>query len=169
MVKEEEKPSLSISRRRMRRQAEWKVLAQMSLAEPQHGGQPVLQLPGGLVGKGDGQDGPGGGGVQAAQPLLACFIPQPGPGVFLQKGQIVLGGGLRHLLAVGAPAVLHQVGDAVDEDGGLAAPRPRQQEEGPLGGQGGLLLLRVQPGELPGDGPPAGLAESQLLFVIEHM
>ena len=136
---------------------------------PQHPGQAVLQLPGGLVGKGDGQDGPGGGGVQAAQPLLACFIPQPGPGVFLQKGQIVLGGGLRHLLAVGAPAVLHQVGDAVDEDGGLAAPRPRQQEEGPLGGQGGLLLLRVQPGELPGDGPPAGLAESQLLFVIEHM
>ena len=32
MVKEEEKPSFSMSRRRMRTQAEWKVEAQMSLA-----------------------------------------------------------------------------------------------------------------------------------------
>ena len=36
----------------------------------QHGGQAVLQLSGGLVGEGDGQDGPGDGALQTAQALL---------------------------------------------------------------------------------------------------
>ena len=114
---------------------------------PQHFGQAVLQLPGGLVGEGDGQNGPGGGGLQAAQALLPRLVLRGrgdfSGGVVLQKGQVVGGHPLGHLLAVRPPAVLHQVGDAVDEHGGLAAPRPGQQEEGPLGGQHRLLLLRV--------------------------
>ena len=57
----------------------------------------------------------------------------------------------------------------MNEDGGLAAARPRQQQQRPLGGQSGLPLLRVEPGKIPGNGPPAGLAEAQFLFVVQHM
>ena len=78
MVKEEAKPSRSISRRRMRTQAEWKVEAHISSAPgPQQCGQTVLQFPGCLVGKGDSQDGPGDRRVQAAQPLLPFPVPCP--------------------------------------------------------------------------------------------
>ena len=114
---------------------------------PQHFGKAVLQLPGGLVGEGDGQNGPGGGGLQAAQALLPRLVLRGrgdfSGGVVLQKGQVVGGHPLGHLLAVRSPSVLHQIGDSVDEHGGLAAPRPGQKEEGALGGQHRLLLLRV--------------------------
>ena len=143
-------------------------------------GQAVLQLPGGLVGEGDGQNGPGGGGLQAAQPLLARLVLRGGGdlpgGVVLQKGQVVGSHPLRHLLAVRSPAVLHQIGDSVDEHGGLAAPRPGQKEEGALGGQhrpegGGGPRWPAPPsaapgliGKTPGRWPPGGPCKSEVLL-----
>ena len=110
----------------------------------QHSGQTVLQLARRLIGKGDGQNGPRGRRVQGTQPLLPGLVPRPGPDILLQEGQIILCHPLRHLCAVRAAAILHQVGDAVDEHGGLAAARSGQQQERTLRGQGGLLLLWVQ-------------------------
>ena len=136
-----------------------------------HPGQAVLQLPGGLVGKGDGQNGPGLGGVQAAQPLppVPVLRGQLRPlGAALQKGQVVGGDPLGDLRAVRAPAIAHQVGDAVDEHGGLSAARPGQQQQRPLGGEHRLLLLIVQPVKVPGDGLAAGGGKSNLLFVVKH-
>lgn len=95
-------------------------------------------------------------------------VPLPRGGVSLQKGQVVPGHPLGDLRTVGAPAIFHQVGDAVDEHGGLTAPRPGQQKQRPLGGQHRTLLLRVQPGKLPGDGRPARLTKSKFLFVVQH-
>ena len=135
---------------------------------PQQCGQAVLQFPGCLVGKGDSQDGPGDRRVQAAQPLLPFPVPLPRGGIGLQKGQVVLCYPLGDLRAVGAPAIFHQVGDAVDEHGGLTASRPGQQKQRPLGGQHRALLLRVQPGKLPGNGRPARLAKSKFLFMVQH-
>ena len=135
----------------------------------QHPLQPLLQLTGSLVGEGDSQDGPGGGGLQAAQCLLPCPVSRAGGSILLQEAQVILRHPLRHLRAVGAPAVFHQVGDAVDEHGGLSTASPGQQQQRPLGGQHRPLLLRVQMGELPGDGPPAGLGKSQFLFLIQHI
>ena len=78
MVKSLSKPSRSMSRRRIRTQAEWKVEAQTSLAVgAQPGGQPVLQLPCRLVGEGDGDDLPGPGRVHGAEP--------PGPADLLLR------------------------------------------------------------------------------------
>ena len=127
----------------------------------------ALQLSGGLVGKGDGQNGPGGGGLQTAQVLDGLHIPPVG-GVVLQGGQILRRHPLRDLRAVGAPAVLDQICNPVNKYGGFAAARSGQQQQGALCGQHGLLLLGVQVGEFPGDGPAAGGAETQFLFLIQH-
>ena len=94
----------------------------------QFGGQPLLQLPGGFVGEGDGQNRPGGGGVQGAELAHAQAVGAAlGGDVVPQKEQIVTGdpGGAQG--AVRAAAVGDEVGDAVDEHGGLAAARSRQQ------------------------------------------
>ena len=136
----------------------------------QQGGQPVLQLPGGLVGEGDGDDGPGGGGVQGAQPVgLEAFFFVGVGGVIPEKGQVVLCGPLGRLQAVRPPAVADEVGHPVDEHGGLARPRPRQQQQGPLGGQHGLLLLGVEVLVVLADDLPAEAAEFQCLFRRQHM
>ena len=48
--------------------------------------------------------------------------------------------------AVGADAAhLHQVGDAVGDDAGLAAARPGHDQQRPVDGLDGLFLRRVQP------------------------
>ena len=126
----------------------------------QHFLQPRLQLPGGLVGKGDGDDGPGGGGLQGAQPVgpepaLFCGIG----GVALQKGQIILGHPLGHLQAVRPTAIADEVGHPVDEYRSLARPGPGQQQQRPLGGQHGLALFRVQTRIVLADDLPAEAAE----------
>ena len=136
----------------------------------QHSFQPGLQLPGGLVGEGDGDDGPGGGGVQGAQPVgLEAFFFVGVGGVIPEKGQVVLCGPLGRLQAVRPPAVADEVGHPVDEHGGLARPRPRQQQQGPLGGQHGLLLLGVEGFIVLSDDLPTEAAEFQRLFRRQHM
>ena len=135
----------------------------------QHLFQPLLQLPRRLVGKGDGQNGPGGGGLHLAQAHLALpLLPGGGPllGVPLEKGQVIRRHPVGHLGAVGAPPVPHQVGHPVDQHGGLAAAGPRQQQQRPLGGQRRLLLLGIQADKIPGDGRPAGLNKLKLLLVV---
>ena len=124
---------------------------------PQPGRQPLLQLSRRLVGEGDGQHLPGPGGVHGAEP------PDPGlvrPAERLrevfQEGQVLLRGVLRHLGAVAAPTVGQKVIDSLDQHRGLAAARTRQQQEGSLRGEGGLLLGLVEPPEVPGDGLPPG-------------
>ena len=67
------------------------------------------------------------------------------------------------------PAVLHQVGNAVDEHRGLAATRPRQQQKRTLRGQHRLPLLLVQARKALGDHIPAHFDKSLFLFVIEHV
>ena len=135
----------------------------------QHLGQTLLQFSSGLVGKCNGQNGPGGGGIQAAQPFLPVLVPLSRLGVRLQKGQVFLGDKLWNLLTIRSPAIFHQICDPVDEHCGLAAPCPSQKEERPLGSQRRFLLFGVQPAKLPGDGPPAGFAESKLLIMVQHM
>ena len=88
---------------------------------PQHDAQAVLQLVGGLVGEGDGQHLPGAGrldgaevGHQRALGLVRVLD------VLLQERYLVLGGGDRDLVCVAAAAIAQQVGDTVDQHGGLA-------------------------------------------------
>ena len=88
--------------------------------------------------------------------------------VLLQGLQLLRADPLGDLVAVGAPAVLDEIGDTVDEDRGLSAARACQQKQGPLGGQDRLLLLRIELGIIQGDGRSSGLTETQGLFMVEH-
>ena len=90
-------------------------------------------------------------------------------GIGFQKDKVVLGDPAGRVVGVGAPAVFHQIGDTVDQHGGLAAARPRQQEERSLGGQGRPALFRIQVLELPLDDGPPGLTKSQFLVLIQHV
>ena len=106
--------------------------------------QAVFQLSGGLVGKGDGQDGPGGRRVQLTQP--GSVLPPLLGGVVhiaTQEVQILFRGPVRHLGGVRAPSIADEVGHPVDEHRGLARASPRQQQQRALGGEHGLELLRV--------------------------
>ena len=135
----------------------------------QAGGQAVLQLPGGLVGEGDGDDLPGPGRVHGAQPPGPVEV-QGGGGLRegFQEGQVLLRRVLRDEVGVAAPAIGQQVVDPLDQNGGLSAARPRQEEQGPLGGHGGLALGVVQPPEVPGDDPfPGGYVA--LLEVVHSL
>ena len=135
----------------------------------EHPLQTLLQLPGGLVGKGDGKDRPGRRRLQLTQPLGTLLPPGVGrSGIALQKGYILRRDPFGHFHAVRAPTVFHQVGDAVDQHGGLAAACPCQQQQRPFRGQHGLLLLLVHLIKIMGDGRPARLAKAQFQFVIQH-
>ena len=130
--------------------------------------QALLQLPGGLVGEGDGDDRPGDGGFHGAQPH--GLLPVLRGGLLrelLQKGQVLLGGPAGDLLAVAAPAEGDKVVHPVDEDGGLAASGPGQEQEGTLGGQHGLPLAGIHAGVPPGDDGPAG-GDVALLKILYH-
>ena len=116
------------------------------------GRQPLLQFSRRLVGKGDGDDLPGPGGVHGAEPVDTPHLVTVWPiREVLQKIQILLRGPVGDLVAVAAPAIGQQVIDPLDQHRGLAAARPRQQQEGPLGGHGPLTLHGVQSGQIPGD------------------
>ena len=73
-----------------------------------------------------------------------------------------------HLGAVGAPAVAHEVGHAVNEHGGLAAARACQQQQGPFGIQHRLALLLIEGRKVPGNGGAAGGGKSLFQLVIQH-
>ena len=115
---------------------------------PQHGAQPGFQLPGRLVGKGDGHH------VPAADRLAAHHPVQPGGHVGAghdggaQGPQVLVGGGPGGIAAAVGAAEPDQIGDPVDQHGGLAAARAGQDQQRPAGGKDGLPLHLVQPAEL---------------------
>ena len=116
------------------------------------GRQPLLQFSRRLIGEGDGDDLPWPGGVHCTEPVDPANLVTVWPiRKLLQKREVLLRGPVRHLIAVAAPAIGQKVVDPLDEHGGLAAARPRQQQEGSLGGHGPLTLHGVQPGQIPGD------------------
>ena len=87
-------------------------------------GKPFLHFISGLVGKGDGDDAPRRGGFHGAEGVRPAGIIGTGvvPQIF-QKGHVVLRDGVGNFAAVAASAEAHEVGNAVNEDGGLAAAR----------------------------------------------
>ena len=116
------------------------------------GRQPLLQFSRRLIGEGDGDDLPWPGGVHGTEPVDPADLVTVWPiREVLQKVQILLRGPVGDLVAVAAPAIGQQVVDPLDQHSGLAAARPRQQQEGSLGGHGPLTLHGVQPGQIPGD------------------
>ena len=116
------------------------------------GRQPLLQFSCRLVGEGDGDDLPWPGGVHGTEPVDPADLVTVWPiREVLQKVQILLRGPVGDLVAVAASAIGQQVVDPLDQHSGLAAARPRQQQEGTLGGHGPLTLHGVQSGQIPGD------------------
>ena len=104
---------------------------------PQHGGEAILELTGGLIREGDGEDPPGLHRVQRGKARRL----RP---ALLQQAQHLLVRAGRQLIAVGGAAVAEEVRDAVDEHRGLAAPGPGQDQQRALRRQHGLLLSFVQ-------------------------
>ena len=115
---------------------------------PQHGAQAGFQLPGGLVGKGDGHDVPAAGGLAAHHPVQPGGHVGAGHDGGAQGPQVLVGGGPGGVIAAVGAAEPDQVGDAVDQHGGLAAARAGQDQQRPAGGKDGLPLHLVQPAEL---------------------
>ena len=115
-------------------------------------GKPFLHFICGLVGKGDGDDAPRRGRLHGAEGVRPAGIIEAGvvPQIF-QKSHVVLRDGVGNFAAVAAPAEAHEVGNAVNEDGGLAAACTGKQQQRPLRGQHGLTLHIVQLRKLPLD------------------
>ena len=88
--------------------------------------------------------------------------------VAFQERQIIRRHPFGDLQAVRPPAVADQVGHPMDEHRGLARPGPRQQQQGPLGGEDGAALFRVEVWVVQGNDLPAEAAEFQFLFGREH-
>ena len=133
--------------------------------------QPLFQLPGGLVGKGDGDDLPGHGGLQGAEKSGPALVLLGGVQIFGILGQeleVGVGHIVGNLPAVGPSAVLQQVGDAVNKHRGLAAAGAGQQEEGTLGGEDTFQLAGVQIAEFPGDHAAAKGREGSLVLLRKH-
>ena len=134
-----------------------------------HPPQPLLQLPGGLVGEGDGDNRPGNRRVHGAQP--PGLPPVLGAGLrrkALQKGQVLRRGPVGDKVRIAALTKGQQVVHPVDEDGGLAAAGPGQQQQGPLGTQHRLPLPVIQPPVPPGNDGTAGGGVS-LFKILYHM
>ena len=120
----------------------------VALFPAQHPAQTLFQLTGGLVGKGDGHD------VPAPDGILPQHSVQPRRGIgtghdgSAQGFHIVL----RHLpgrpLGAVGRAEADEVGDAVDQHGGLSAACTREDEQGAVGGEHRLPLHIVQASEL---------------------
>ena len=113
---------------------------------PQHPLQALLQLPGGLVGEGNGQHLPWPGRLHGTQilhhgPHLLLGVLD----ILLQKRHLVLGDRNGDLLRVAAPAIAQQVCHPVNEHRGLAGARTRQQQQRPLSGQHALPLHGIEP------------------------
>ena len=95
----------------------------------QHGGKSVLQLSCGLVGKGDGNDVPGVGGLQGAEPVSPVQLLLAGLlGKIFQECHILVPDKIRDFVSVRAPAVAQNIGNSVNEHRGLAAARTGKQQ-----------------------------------------
>ena len=120
----------------------------VALFPAQHPAQTLFQLTGGLVGKGDGHDVPAPDGVlpqHSVQPRRGIGAGHDGSA---QGFHIVL----RHLPGRPSGAVgraeADEVGDAVDQHGGLSAACTREDEQRAVGGEHRLPLHIVQASEL---------------------
>ena len=112
----------------------------------QHLGEAVFQLPGGLVGKGDGHDPPGGAGGDG-QPG-PDHVGEGGVPLYIVPAGVLVLGGEEEVIAVVGPAVADDIGDAVDQHRGLAGARTGQHQQGALGGEHRLFLAVVHPGKV---------------------
>ena len=90
---------------------------------PEHGGDTFLELARGLVGKGDGQDLPGPGRADGKARRHGFAGNGRTRHIRFQRGAMGLGHPLGSGRVIRRP-VLDQVGDAVDQHGGLTASRP---------------------------------------------
>ena len=95
----------------------------------QKSAQTVLQLVGGLVGKGDGDNAPGVGRMQRGKLLRALrTVRSRVLRLRLQKENILLRHMLRYLFAVRAAAETDQIRDSVDQHRCLSAARARKEQ-----------------------------------------
>ena len=115
---------------------------------PQQGFQPLPQLSGGLIGKGDGDDVPGLYRLQGAQ------LVGPDPLIFtgigrepFQETHIRFRYKIRNLLPLRAVAVAQKIGNPVDENGGFSGTGPGQKQQGPFRGEHRLPLHIVEHGK----------------------
>ena len=136
---------------------------------PQHIGKPLLHLSGGLVGKGNGDDVPGVGRLQGAEPVCPVYLLLGW--VFrqvFQERHILVPDKVRNFCPFRAPAIAQNVGDSVDEHRGLAAAGTCQQQKRPLGGQHGLPLHIVEHGKAGGNVVPPSGQKSGIQFIIHR-
>ena len=141
--------------------------ARASLAQHPH--EPLLQLTGGLVCKRDGQDPVGIHRQLGAEPVGPCPLgPGQDRGQLLEKFGVLLDDPLGDGLGFVAPSEADQIGDPVDEDGGLAASGTGQQQQGALGGQGSGALHGVQIGKLGFEITPPGGQKTFFKCVIHN-
>lgn len=96
------------------------------------GGQPVLELPGGLVGKGNGNDLPGAGHIHSAQPLHTRqqFLRRMG-GKGFQRRQILLRGPDGDLVTVAARPYVKRLYTRWISTVVLPLPAPASSKSGP--------------------------------------
>ena len=115
---------------------------------PQQGFQPLPQLSGGLIGKGDGDDVPGLYRLQGAQPVGPDPLVFAGIGrEFLQKTYIRLRYEIRNLLPFRTVTVAQKIGNPVDENRGFSGTGPGQKQQGPFRGEHRLPLHIVEHGK----------------------
>ena len=113
---------------------------------PQHGAQTFLQLPGRLVCEGDGQHIPGACRAHRKVGGFPRQVAAAGHGA-AQLVKVGLGHRAGQFPAAMGRAEPDDVGNAVDQHGGLAGARACQNEQRPLGSKDGLTLHRVEPGK----------------------
>ena len=117
---------------------------------PQHQAEPLLELPRRLVGKGDREDTPRSHRIQRgeASGLFPARLQQS------KRFFVRLSG---YKVRVPRLAVAQELGDPVDEHSGLAAARPRQDQQRPLRCQHSLLLHGIEGLKIAQDQLPARL------------
>ena len=136
-------------------------------AVAQHPLQTLLELAGGLVGEGDGQHPVGIHGHLGAEAVGPLPLSSGQYGTEpLQKFRILFHDTLGDAPGLITPSEADEVGDAVDEDGGLAGARTRQQQQRALGSQSGGALHGIQVCEPGFDILPAGSQEAFFKGVI---
>ena len=127
----------------------------------EHGLEAALELVGGLIREGDGEYAPGLHGLERGE--AARLVRGPG----LEHGEVRLRSARGKLVRVRRAAVAQQVCHAVDEDGGLPAACPGENEQRPLRGQHSLALHGVQLAEIVLNYPPP-CGDVSLFEVVFH-
>ncbi len=110
----------------------------------QHGTQTLLEFARGLVRKGDGQHVPGARGAHGQIGGLPRQVAARGNGI-AQVIEVGLGHGARQFGAAVGGAEADDIGNAVDQHGGLAGARARQNQQRALGGKDRLPLHGIEP------------------------